>query len=33
MIFQASNAKERHFLELLDNDLNPIESSYSKGGS
>ena len=33
MTFQASNTKERHFLELLDDGLQPIEPSYSKGGS
>ena len=32
MTFQTSNAKGRQFLELLDNDLHPIEPSYSKGG-
>jgi len=32
MTFQASDAKEQQFLELLDNDLNPIEPSYAKGG-
>jgi len=31
--FQASDNKERYFLDLLDDDLNPIELSYSKGGS
>ena len=31
--FQASNDKERHFLDLLDEDLKPIEPSYSKRGS
>ena len=33
MTFQASNDKERHFLDLLDEDLKPIEPSYSKRGS
>ena len=33
MIFQASDNKGRHFLELLDNNLNIIELTYSKGGS
>jgi len=32
MIFQASDDKERHLLELLDNNLNIIELIYSKGG-
>ena len=32
MTFQASDAKGRQFLKLLDDDLYPIESSYSKGG-
>ena len=31
--FQASDDKERYFLDLLDNDLNSIELTYSKGGS
>ena len=31
--FQASDNKERHFLDLLDNNLNIIEPTYSKGGS
>jgi len=30
MIFQASDDKERYFLDLLDNDLNSIELTYSK---
>ena len=30
MTFQASNNKEKYFLNLLDDDLNPIESLYSK---
>jgi len=29
--FQAFDAKGRHFLELVDDELNSIESSYSKG--
>jgi len=33
MFFQASDNKSRHFLDLLDNDLRPIEPSYAKGGS
>ena len=32
MMFQASEGKGKHFLDLLDNDLNPIEPSYTKGG-
>ena len=32
-MFQASDNKERNFLELLDDDLNIIEPSYSKGRS
>ena len=32
MTFQASNGKGKNFLELLDDDLNVIESSYTKGG-
>jgi len=32
MTFQASDAKGRQFLKLLNDDLYPIESSYSKGG-
>ena len=32
MLFQASDDKGQHFLELLDNDLNPIELSIAKGG-
>ena len=33
MIFQASDDKGRHFLDLLNNNLCPIEPSYTKGGS
>ena len=33
MNFQASDKKERNFLDLLDNNLNIIELIYSKGGS
>jgi len=33
MMFQASDDKERHFLELLDNNLNIIEPTYSKDKS
>jgi len=32
MTFQASNGKGKNFLELLDDDLNVIEPSYTKGG-
>ena len=32
MIFQAADSKERHFLDLLDNNLNPIELLSTKGG-
>ena len=32
MTFQTSDAKEQHFLELLDEDLNPIKPLYAKGG-
>ena len=32
MIFQASDMKGKHFLDLLDNDENIIELSYIKGG-
>jgi len=32
MTFQASDGKGNHFLDLLDDDLNPIELSYIKGG-
>jgi len=31
MTFQASDGKGNHFLDLLDNDFNPIEPSYIKG--
>ena len=33
MIFQASNFKGNHFLDLLDDDDSIIEPSYVKGGS
>jgi len=33
MIFQASDLKERQFLELCDEDNNTIEPSYAKEGS
>ena len=32
MTFQASDDKGRYFLDLLDNDLNSIKLTYSKGG-
>ena len=32
MIFQSLDLKSRQFLELCDNDNNPIEPSYVKGG-
>ena len=32
-MFQASDTKGRHFFNLLDDDLHPIEPLYSKGGS
>ena len=32
MTFQVFNSKERNFLDLLGNDLNPIKPSSSKGG-
>ena len=31
VLFQASDNKEQHFLELLNNDLNPVELSIAKG--
>ena len=33
MTFQASNSKGNQFLDLLDNDCNPIELLYIKGSS
>jgi len=33
MMFQALDDKGKNFLELLDNNLNIIEPTYSKGGS
>ena len=33
MTFQASEARGKHFLDLLDDDLCPLEPLYSKGGS
>ena len=32
IMFQASKGKGKHFLDLLDNNLNSIEPSYTKGG-
>ena len=32
MLFQASDSKGRNFLDLLDDDLNPIEPSSIKRG-
>jgi len=32
MTFQASDRKDKHFLNLLDDELNVIEPSYTKGG-
>ena len=32
MTFQALDGKGRHFLDLLDDDFNPIEPHYKKGG-
>ena len=32
MTFQALDGKGNHFLDLLDDDFNPIEPSYTKGG-
>ena len=32
MMFQASDGKGKQFLDLLDNDFNTIEPSYTKGG-
>jgi len=33
MTFQAPYNKGRYFLDFLDDDLNSIELTYSKGGS
>jgi len=33
MTFQASDLKDRHFLELVNSDNNILEPSYSKGGT
>ena len=32
MTFQASDNKGRYFLDLLNDDLNPIKLTYSKRG-
>jgi len=32
MTFQASDGKGRHFLDLVDDNFNAIEPSYTKGG-
>ena len=32
MTFQASEDKGHNFLDLLDDDNNPLEPTYSKGG-
>jgi len=32
MLFQAADSKGRNFLDLLDDNLNPIELSNIKGG-
>ena len=32
MIFQASDGKERYFLDLVDDNCEDIEPSYTKGG-
>ena len=32
MTFQASDGKDKHFLDLLDDDLNVIKPSYARGG-
>jgi len=33
MLFQASDSKGKNFLDLLNDDLNPLEPSSIKGGS
>ena len=33
MTFQASETRGRHFLDLLDDDIYPIEPLYTKGDS
>jgi len=32
MTFQVLDSKDRHFLNLLDDNFNEIEPSYAKGG-
>jgi len=32
-MFQVSDIRSRQFLDLFDDDLHPIEPSYTKGGS
>ena len=32
MMFQASDSKRKHFLDLVDSDDNPIEPSYTREG-
>ena len=32
MTFQALNGKRKHFLDLLDNNFDTIEPTYTKGG-
>jgi len=32
MMFQVSDGKGKHFLDLVDNNLNSIEPTYTKGG-
>jgi len=32
MLFQAADSKGKNFLDLLDDNLNPIEPSNIKGG-
>ena len=33
MTFQASDEKDHHFLNLLDDDNKPLEPTYSKDGT
>ena len=32
MLFQASDSKGKNFLDLLNNNLNPLKPSNTKGG-
>ena len=32
MMFQASDSKRKHFLDLVDSDNNPIKPLYTRGG-